>query len=122
PLDDIRPNSEVTHPEVLQLLAEELVASKFDIKHMIRCLVSTKAYQRSSRTTAKNAADHELYSHMAMKVLPPRSLFHSYAVATGDQLPVPSDSAAPAKKNDNSPTGLAYFDVREYDESPAEYT
>ena len=54
-----------------------MLASKFDIKHMIRCMVSTKAYQRSSRTTAKNAADHELYSHMTMKVLPPRSLFHS---------------------------------------------
>jgi Protein of unknown function (DUF1549)/Protein of unknown function (DUF1553) len=122
PLDDIRPDSEITHPEVLQLLAEEMVASKFDIKHMIRCLVSTQAYQRSSRTTAKNAADHELYSHMAMKVLPPRSLFHSLAVSTGDLLPVPGGDAPVAKKKENAPTGIGYFDVREYDESPAEYT
>ncbi|HEX3151842.1 MAG TPA: DUF1549 domain-containing protein, partial [Gemmataceae bacterium] len=122
PLDDIRPDSEATHPEVLQLLSEELVASKFDVKHLMKCIIASRAYQRSSRTTRQNANDHELYSHMAMKVLPPRSLFRSLAVATNDGLAMLHDDAAPGKKNYGPATGLGFFDVREYDESPGEYT
>lgn len=122
PLDDIRPDSEATHPEVLQLLSEELVASKFDVKHLMKCIIASRAYQRSSRTTPQNASDHELYSHMAMKVLPPRSLFRSLAVATSDGLAMLHDDAAPGKKNYGPATGLGFFDVREYDESPGEYT
>ncbi|MSR53260.1 MAG: DUF1549 domain-containing protein [Gemmataceae bacterium] len=122
PLDDIRPDSEAIHPEVLQLLAEEFVAAKFDVKHLIRCMIATKAYQRSSRTVAKNANDEDLYSHMAMKVLTPRNLFRSLATATSDQLTMPAEDAAPNKKKDYAATGLGYFDVREYDESPGEYT
>jgi hypothetical protein len=121
PLDDIRPTSEATHPEVLQLLAEELVASKFDVKHMIRCMIATKAYQRSSRTLPKNADDRELMSHMAMKVLSPRSLFHSLSIATDDQLRKPSDTTAPPKKKGGPPTGIEFFDAREYDENLSEY-
>jgi hypothetical protein len=122
PLDDIRPDSEAVHPEALQLLAEEMVDARFDVKHMIRCITATKAYQRSSRTTPANAEDHELYSHMPMKVLPPRVLFRSLAVATGEKLPVPGEDAAPTKKKDEPATGLGFFDAREYDESLSEYT
>jgi hypothetical protein len=122
PLDDIRPDSEAVHPDALQLLAEEMVAARFDVKHMIRCITATKAYQRTSRTTPTNAEDHELYSHMPMKVLPPRDLFRSLAVATGEKLPVPGEDAPPAKKKDVPTTGLGFFDAREYDESLSEYT
>jgi hypothetical protein len=122
PLDDIRPDSETVHPGALQLLAEEMVASKFDVKHMIRCITSTKAYQRTSRTTLANGDDHDLYSHMPMKVLPPRSLFRSLAVATGEKLPAPGEDAPPAKKKEVPTTGLGFFDAREYDESLSEYT
>jgi hypothetical protein len=122
PLDDIRPDSEAVHPDVLQLVAEEFVESKFDVKHLIRCITASRAYQRSSRTTAQNANDQDLYSHMAMKVLPPRSLFQSLAVATSDQLGVPGEDPAPSKKKDGPASGLGFFDAREYDEALGEYT
>jgi hypothetical protein len=122
PLDDIRPNSEATLPDVLQLLAEEMVAAKFDVKHLIRCMVATNAYQRSSRTLPKNADDRDLCSHMSMKVLSPRSLFHSLSIATSDQLRKPGENTVPPKKKGGPPTGLDFFDAREYDENLAEYT
>jgi hypothetical protein len=123
PLDDIRPESVATHPEVLELLAEEFVASKFDQKHLIQIICSTRAYQRSSQTTAGNKDDVEQYSHMAMKVLPPRSLFRSYGVATANQIGVPEQDIINGKltKADLG-GGLTFFDAREYDESPGEYT
>jgi hypothetical protein len=124
PLDDIRPDSVATHPEALELLAEEFIASKFDLKHMIRVVARTEAYQRSSKTTKANEEDKELYSHMTMKVLSPRSMFKSLAIATGNQVSVPTDPLPGEKpaKQDTSAGGLTFFDAREYDENPGEYT
>ena len=40
-----------SHPELLDYLATELVASHWDIKHMIRLMVTSAAYRQSSRVT-----------------------------------------------------------------------
>lgn len=39
------------HPELLDWLATELVASKWDIKHLVKLLVTSAAYRQSSRVT-----------------------------------------------------------------------
>ncbi len=124
PLDDLRPDSVPTHPEALQLLAEEFVAAQFDVKHLIRVVANTQAYQRSSRTLSGNKDDEELYSHMGMKVLAPRMLFQSLAVATANNVDVPTDDPPNGKavKIDTAGKGLSFFDAREYDENPGEYT
>lgn len=122
-LDDIRPDSTPSHPEALQLLAEEFLAAKCDVKHVIRVITRTRAYQRSSKTLTDNKDDEELFSHMGMKVLTPRMLFQSLGVATNG-VDVPSNDVANGKvaKQDTGGKGLEFFDVREYDENPGEYT
>jgi len=40
-----------THPDLLNYLAVELVESGWDIKHMLRMIVSSSAYRRSSKPT-----------------------------------------------------------------------
>ena len=40
-----------SHPELLDYLATELVASGWDIKHMLRLVVTSAAYRQSSRVT-----------------------------------------------------------------------
>jgi hypothetical protein len=40
-----------SHPELLDYLATELVASHWDIKHLIRLMVTSAAYRQSSRVT-----------------------------------------------------------------------
>jgi hypothetical protein len=42
-----------SHPELLDYLATELVASHWDLKHMIRLMVTSAAYRQSSRVTAE---------------------------------------------------------------------
>ncbi len=42
-----------THPELLDWLAVEFVESGWDVKHMVRLLVNTQAYARSSRLPAE---------------------------------------------------------------------
>jgi len=46
--DDIRPDNPPTNPELLALLQKELVASKYDLKHVYRLILNSKAYQLSS--------------------------------------------------------------------------
>ncbi|MCP5541658.1 MAG: DUF1553 domain-containing protein [Akkermansiaceae bacterium] len=41
--------SQPTHPELLDYLARELVASGYDAKHVVRLILNSKAYQRKSR-------------------------------------------------------------------------
>ena len=59
PVDDMREDGTNTHPEVLTLLAAEFAESGFDLKHAIRCLCQTKAYQRTSRPVAENKEDEQ---------------------------------------------------------------
>jgi Protein of unknown function (DUF1549)/Protein of unknown function (DUF1553) len=120
PLDDIRPDSRVSHPELLELLAEEFIVSKHDVKHLIRCICRSEAYQRSSHTIPQNKDDDEFYSHAALKVIPPRALFATLAMATDNHVHSPKEDRG--GKKGPAADSLAFFDTREYDESPTEYT
>ncbi|MCE9606756.1 MAG: DUF1549 and DUF1553 domain-containing protein [Planctomycetia bacterium] len=47
PVDFIHPDNPPTHPAVLDLLAQEFRAGKYDVRQLLRELVQTRAYQRS---------------------------------------------------------------------------
>lgn len=47
PVDFIHPDNPPTHPEVLDLLAAEFRARKYDVRDIVRELVLTRAYERS---------------------------------------------------------------------------
>jgi len=77
PIDDLHEGNPASHPELLDLLAGQFVASKFDVKGLTRTLVLTNAYQRSSKPTPGNAADTALVSHATMRVMIPEQLYDS---------------------------------------------
>jgi hypothetical protein len=82
-VDDIRPDNPCSHPEILQLLANEMRRSQFDLKHLIRCLCNSATYQRTSVPLEGNVADQAYYSHVAIKTLGPGVFYDSLKVATG---------------------------------------
>jgi hypothetical protein len=45
--DDLRPDNPPANPALLDLLARELVAARFDLKHLQRLILNSRAYQRS---------------------------------------------------------------------------
>ena len=49
PVDDFRELNPPSHPGLMKLLADEFAASGFDIKHLVRCICNSQAYQRTSR-------------------------------------------------------------------------
>jgi hypothetical protein len=83
PVDDMRPDNPSSHPEILQLLAGEAARSQFDLKHLIRCLCNTAAYQRTSVPLEENESDQTFYSHQAIKIMGAGVLYDSLKAATG---------------------------------------
>jgi hypothetical protein len=74
-----------SHPKVLQLLADEFLAHKYNIRWLIRELALTKTYQRSSKAPsdsdqATKAAD--AFARGLLKPLSPEQLAWSSVVAT----------------------------------------
>ena len=63
PVDDLRPTNPATHPALLEELASQFRAQGFDLRSLIRTIVSSRAYQLSSRAIPANQGDDRFYSH-----------------------------------------------------------
>jgi len=83
PIDDMHDNNDASHPELLKLLAEEFRASGHDLKHLIRIVCNSKAYQRTSKPLKANEPDKELFSHQTVKIMTPEVLYDSLCLALG---------------------------------------
>ena len=57
PLDDMRATNPATNPELLDALADDFAKAKFDLKHLLRTIFNSRAYQLSSDMIAGNRAD-----------------------------------------------------------------
>jgi hypothetical protein len=83
PILEPNDDSPVTHPELLDKLAQELIAHKFDQMYLVRALVHTKAYQRSSGgPELATKEDYHLFLRMPIRSLTPEQIYDSVAVAT----------------------------------------
>jgi len=60
--DDFREDNPPVHPELLDYLAEELVRSDYNLKHLYRLIVQSAAYQQSSLTDGNLAAAQEVFA------------------------------------------------------------
>src|SRR5205814_924912 len=83
PVDDFNDANPASHPEILDELAREFAAHKFDLKFMIRVLTSTRAYQLTSAAGTESSPDPKLFARMAVKGLTPEQIFDSLAQAVG---------------------------------------
>lgn len=63
PVDDLRASNPPSNPALMDHLCEELVASKYDLKQLMRSIMNSQTYQRSSVTTELNQSDRKYFSH-----------------------------------------------------------
>lgn len=88
PIDDFNDVNKPTHPELLDELEKALVAAKFDMKFLMRAILLSETYQRTSSVTdAEKQSDPRLYARGPIKALSPEQLFDSLVVATGYRNP-----------------------------------
>ena len=60
---------------------------KYDVKHLIRTIMNSAAYQRSSKPLPGNAADDRFYSHYLIRRLPAEVILDAYSQVTGVPTP-----------------------------------
>ena len=86
PLDLQHTGNAPSHPEVLELLANELAAHKFDMKWLLREIAMSKTYQRGSQAADDLSAEAPLASYRVAleRPLSSEQLLASMIVATGE--------------------------------------
>jgi hypothetical protein len=87
PLDDLRPTNPACAPELLDALAKDLIAHDFDMKHLLRTILQSRAYQLDSAEAASNAADATdvYFTRYHAKRLTAEQLADGVDFATGTQ-------------------------------------
>ncbi|MDR3638353.1 MAG: DUF1553 domain-containing protein [Isosphaeraceae bacterium] len=62
-VDDMRVSNPASNDALLSAAADYVVQHKFDLKALMRAILQSNAYQRSSRPLPGNRLDHRFYSH-----------------------------------------------------------
>jgi hypothetical protein len=70
PVDDFRDSNPASNDELLDNLSSDFARSGYDLKHLIRTIVTSKTYQFSARTTDLNKDDAIYFSHAYTRLLP----------------------------------------------------
>ncbi|MEZ6139345.1 MAG: DUF1553 domain-containing protein [Zavarzinella sp.] len=69
PVDDLRATNPATHPELLTRLASEFQQDGYQLPHLIRKIMLSQAYSRSSEISTDNRLDDRFYSRYFSKPL-----------------------------------------------------
>ncbi|MBW3540471.1 MAG: DUF1549 and DUF1553 domain-containing protein, partial [Planctomycetes bacterium] len=119
PLDQHHSDNPPSHPELLDLLAAEFAAKSFDVKWLLRELMLSETYQRS--TLAPEGADPETIPAESYRValerrLSAEQLLEAMLIATGNRSRLAGDPAAESKEL----TALRELFVKHFGNAPKE--
>src|SRR5207247_2587405 len=72
--DDLRLTNPPSNDELFSALVADFTTHGFDVRRLIRQIMESAAYQRSSEPQGNNRADQRYYSHYLVRRLPPRGV------------------------------------------------
>jgi hypothetical protein len=82
-VDDLRQTNPPSNPELLDALTRDFIEHKFDVKHIIRTLITSQAYQLSSEPTPQNEHDHQNFARYYARRMPAEVFLDAVDQATG---------------------------------------
>ena len=82
PVDDLRASNPPTNPELWAALNREFVSHGYDLKHVMRLILNSRAYQLGSDTLAGNQMDRKFFSHYYARRLPAEVMLDAVSGAT----------------------------------------
>jgi len=80
PVDDLTQEREKNL--LLEELAKQFAQHKFDLKYLIRAIVSSRAYQATSIARNENSDELRLFARMPVRALSPEQIYESLAEVT----------------------------------------
>jgi hypothetical protein len=83
PVDDVRASNPPVNAPLLAALSKRLVASKFDLRSLVRDICNSRVYQLSAKPNSSNFRDTRQFSHAHLRRLRADVLLDSVVVATG---------------------------------------
>jgi hypothetical protein len=83
PVDDFRDSNPSANDALLDALAKDFVASKYDLKRLIRTIMTSRTYQLSAQSNPFNETDVKYFSKTIPKLLTAEQLLDAICIATG---------------------------------------
>ncbi len=83
PVDDFRDSNPASNDELLDGLAEKFVSDGFDLRRLVRTILTSRTYGLSARTNDLNVDDEIYFSHAYTKLLPAEVLLDAISTVTG---------------------------------------
>lgn len=83
PVDDFRVSNPPTNPALLDWLAQDFVAHGYDLKHLIRTILSSRTYQLSSEPNEHNLTDTKNFARGMKRRLSAEVLLDALGDITG---------------------------------------
>ena len=89
-VDDLRMTNPASNEKLLSALAHYLADQKFDLKALMRAILQSETYQRSSQPLPGNAADQRFYSRYYPRRMKAEVLLDALSQATGSPTQFPN--------------------------------
>jgi hypothetical protein len=102
--DDLRDTNPPTNRDLLDALTAEFVKAKFDTRQLMKLILSSAAYQRSSKPLPANETDDRFYSRYLLRRLPAQVLLDAYSDISG--VPTPFDQISLGSSGGTSASSL----------------
>lgn len=83
PVDDLRADNRPVMPELLALLERELVGARYDLKHLMRLVLTSHTYQLSSIARSEHPDAAALFAHYPLRRLDAEVLIDALNQITG---------------------------------------
>lgn len=84
PLDQMHSANRPSHPELLAELAADTAGHKYDLRRLVRGIVMSKAYSRSSKYSSESHPTPDTFAVAQLKPLTPMQLATSLKIAAAD--------------------------------------
>ncbi len=103
-VDDLRSSNPASNPALLDALCESLKAHKYDLKSLMRMILVSETFQRSSHARQANRDDRKFFSHYYPKRLMAEILHDAIVQVAG----------TPSEFNKTESLGAAFTNTKSY--------
>ncbi len=87
PVDDVRVSNPASNPELLDALARKIIEYNYDLRHIVRDICNSRAYQTATRANETNALDDRNFAKATIRRMRAEVLLDciSQVTETGDK-------------------------------------